>query len=230
MYRKRILIIHHEANIQQTIAQYLEASGYEVSVVESCDAAQTLLVNQFFDLILLDLEIPGTNCMKYLGEILHVHPESSIIVSSSHASLYEAIEAMKLGAVDFLQEPSGYLAKPLMPEPLLTMVQAALEKRMTTLEAKQEFEFLIQMAEKSAGQYEYERATLLVNRAIGLDPSRPEGLTLLGKIEEAQGDRLEALKKYRAAIDLDPTYQPAHQNLDRATTDQKSRPRFRKVF
>jgi tetratricopeptide (TPR) repeat protein len=90
-----------------------------------------------------------------------------------------------------------------------------------------DYDELITLARQAAQQSDFDQARQLIGEAIKLAPERPEGLTLLGQITEYLGDCLEALKLYRAAIGLDPTYKPAQQNLDRAAFGhRKQRPRF----
>jgi Flp pilus assembly protein TadD len=76
----------------------------------------------------------------------------------------------------------------------------------------------------------YENAEKLAKEALRITPSRPEALNLLGEIAEKTGNSLEAVKLYRAAIDLDPTYQIAWNNLDHATTLDTSSPRLKPLF
>ena len=59
-------------------------------------------------------------------------------------------------------------------------------------------------------------------KAIGSDPSQPEAFDFLGRLQETLGDFDSAIKNYRVAISLDPTYQPAKNNLERATTNSNS--------
>ncbi len=63
-----------------------------------------------------------------------------------------------------------------------------------------------------------------MKKAIGLDPSKPEAFDFLGQLQETLGDFDSAIKNYRAAISLDPTYQPAKDNLDRVTSNSSNRP------
>ncbi|MBE9112949.1 hypothetical protein IQ273_26535 [Nodosilinea sp. LEGE 07298] len=90
-----------------------------------------------------------------------------------------------------------------------------------------DYDELITLARQAAQQCDFDQARQLIGEALKLAPERPEGLTLLGQITEHLGDCLEALKLYRAAYSLDPAYQPAQENLDRAAFSQgKLRPRF----
>jgi Flp pilus assembly protein TadD len=63
----------------------------------------------------------------------------------------------------------------------------------------------------------FDSAAEHVRKAISLDPARPEAFNLLGALMEVRGDRLEAQKNYRAALSLDPSYEPAIKNLQRST-------------
>lgn len=79
-----------------------------------------------------------------------------------------------------------------------------------------DYDMLVALARQAAQRSDFDQARQLVGEALKQAPERPEALTLLGKITEYLGDSLAALKLYRAAIGLDPTYQPAQHNLDRA--------------
>jgi len=89
-----------------------------------------------------------------------------------------------------------------------------------------DYDDLIEQARSYAQARDYDRAYDLIQDAVQQAPDRPEGLTLLGKITECLGDRLQALKFYRAALALDPTHAPAQQNLERATIHPNFRPCF----
>ena len=80
----------------------------------------------------------------------------------------------------------------------------------------------MELAKKCIGQREFDAAAEHVRQAIAADASKAEGLNLIGAILELQGDRSAALKNYRAAIALDPTYKPAMANLDRAASWPRS--------
>jgi two-component system, NtrC family, sensor histidine kinase KinB len=73
----------------------------------------------------------------------------------------------------------------------------------------------LELARRCADENHLEAASEHAHKAIALDPSRPEAFNMLGAVQELQGDRAEAMKNYRVALDLDPTYEPARQNLVR---------------
>lgn len=117
---------------------------------------------------------------------------------------------MKLGAVDFLQ-------KPFTPKELRNLVYRVLETE--EAEDESEYQSTLRSAKKLARKRQFDKALTQAKKAIGVDPSNPEAFDFLGQIQETLGDFENARKSYRAAISLDPTYQSAKDNLDRATNN-----------
>jgi Flp pilus assembly protein TadD len=76
----------------------------------------------------------------------------------------------------------------------------------------------IQLGRKSVEEGHMEAAVEHAHRAISIDPERPEAFNLLGAILEIGGDRSNAQTHYRAALSLDPSYEPAQKNLSRSTS------------
>lgn len=223
MANEKILVIDNESTHQMPLSQSLKSAGYQVVTVIDRENAWERLEAEAFDLILLNLKVPERDGMDLLQSIVEWHPEIQVVIISAHATVKEAVEAMKLGAADFIQQPVEYIQNSASPQEIQEVVHNALHAHQN---AGSDYDRLLTKARQFASQYQLVQAMNYVKRAIGADPSRPEALTLLGELEEVAGDRLEALKKYRAAIDLDPTYQPAQQALDRATTDAHRKPRF----
>ena len=223
----RILVIHHERETQLMLAQYLQADGYEVSCAKNWDTAFEQLQQQPIDLVILDLAISQQAEGNLLQHLLRLYPTMRVVMICDHCSLEDAVEAMKQGAVDFVQQPHGYLQRPFNPERIQSVVAAALKHPLAAAALPHDYDQLIALARQAAQQCDFDQARQLIGEALKLAPERPEGLTLLGQVTEHLGDCLEALKLYRAAIGLDPTYQLARQNLDRAAFSRgKLRPRF----
>lgn len=124
---------------------------------------------------------------------------------------------MKLGAVDFLQ-------KPFTPRELRDVVYNVLERKSLADRAESEYKSCLELAKYHASKRQFDNAVGQVKKAIGINPSLPEAFNFLGELQETIGARHEAIKNYRVAIDLDPTYKMAKNNLDRATINPKSRP------
>ena len=119
---KRILIIDDEENIRRVTRMTLEAAGYEVG--EAADGERGLEAfgdGAEWDAVLLDQRMPGLDGLETLREIKDRQPSVRVIMSTAYASIELAVDAMKLGAADFVR-------KPMTPEVLRNAVAAALSK------------------------------------------------------------------------------------------------------
>lgn len=216
--KTRILIVDDEKNIRLTVGRALEPLGYETdTAVNGEEALQILDEDNPYALVLLDLRMPGISGMDVLQHIAEHYPETHVVIISAHGTVENAVEAMKLGAVDFIQ-------KPFTPQEIRDIVSGVLERgELSEREhAMLDYASRLELARHYASTRQLERAMEHVRSAIGMDPSRPEAFNVLGVLHELRGDRVEANKYYRAAIDLDPTYQPAHTNLSRSTQSPRS--------
>ncbi len=116
-----ILIVEDEHNIRMTLAGILK-SLYEVTLAESGEEALTLTSESAFDLILLDIHLPGMSGLEVLETIQHQHPQVIVIILTGYASVDNAVRAMRNGAVDYLQKPASQ-------DEILESVQAGLIER-----------------------------------------------------------------------------------------------------
>jgi DNA-binding NtrC family response regulator len=207
---KPILIVDDEKNIRMTLSQSLESLGVEMDVAGSGEEALAKLKERDFGVILLDIRMPGMDGMEVLRQVREVRPEIRIIMITAYGTIESAVEAMKLGAVDFLQ-------KPFDPEEIRELVSRVMNREKLDERKEGDYSFCVELAKRSIGDRHFNAAVEHVRKAIYTDPSRPEAFNLLGALMEIQGDRLEAQKNYRAALSLDPSYDPAIKNLQRST-------------
>ena len=115
----RILIADDDEGIRASLARVLEQGGHEALVAASGDEALGLLRGGCPDLFLLDLRMPGLPGLETLERARAACPEIPVILMTAYGSTEAVIEAMKLGAFD-------YVAKPLDPPDLLARVEKAL--------------------------------------------------------------------------------------------------------
>ncbi|RJQ22408.1 MAG: sigma-54-dependent Fis family transcriptional regulator [Nitrospiraceae bacterium] len=101
----RILVIDDEASIRELLKDFLESKGYEVAAASDGETGLALLKDEKFDLFLLDLMMPGISGMDVLREVASEKHEIPSIVITAHASIQTAVEAMKLGAFDYITKP-----------------------------------------------------------------------------------------------------------------------------
>ena len=125
----KVLLVDDEQDFLETLSNRLEMRGLKVSAVTSGEEAVARVEGQSFDLIVLDLAMPGLDGLETLKRIKARQPDAEIIMLSGQGSIKTSIEAMKLGACDFLQKPVDITA-------LLEKISEAKEKRMLMLESK----------------------------------------------------------------------------------------------
>ncbi len=211
MKGRSVLIVDDEKNILLTLSQSLEVLHLDTDTATNGEEALTKLKEKDFSLILLDLRMPGIDGMEVLRQVREIRPDIRIIMISAYGTIELAVEAMKLGAVDFIQ-------KPFSPEEIRALVSRVLDREKLDEQKLADYGSSIELAKKSIGNRHFDAAIEHARKAIFLDPSRPEAFNLLGALLEIRGDRIEAQKNYRAALSLDPSYAPAIKNLERSTS------------
>ena len=120
----KILIIDDEASLRQTFTRILRQAGHQVTTAADGEEAFKRLVGDAYDLAFLDIRLPGMDGMAVLKQIHQHYPNLPVILFTGHASLQSAVEAIRLGATD-------YLTKPIAPEALLARTQKALAQQAT---------------------------------------------------------------------------------------------------
>jgi DNA-binding NtrC family response regulator len=103
---EKVLLVDDEAEFVETLAERMRARGMEVATSTSAENAVTMAGDQDFDVIVLDLRMPGMDGIEALRELKKRRPELQVILLTGHATLATGIEAMKLGATDFLEKPA----------------------------------------------------------------------------------------------------------------------------
>jgi two-component system response regulator FlrC len=120
---ERVLVVDDEPGIRSFIRQVLEAEGLEISEAPDGDRAAEMIDRQSFHLLITDLRMPGMDGMQLLERARASLPEMEAIVLTAHGTVESAVQAMKLGAFDYLTKPlSG-------PAELRLIVERALERR-----------------------------------------------------------------------------------------------------
>lgn len=105
MERKRLLIVDDEKNIRLTLARALEIENLEVETAAYAEEALFKLGQGEYALLLVDIELPGMDGMTLLQQIRQKHPSTPVMIITAYGSAESIAEAMKLGAVDYVQKP-----------------------------------------------------------------------------------------------------------------------------
>jgi two-component system response regulator PilR (NtrC family) len=117
----RLLIVDDEGSIVDFLSLLFQQEGYETDTARTVEEARRALGHKTFDLVLCDVMMPDGNGLDLLREIKAVEPDPAVIMMTAYTSTKSAIEAMKLGAVD-------YISKPFDVEELKIVAQKALER------------------------------------------------------------------------------------------------------
>lgn len=208
MEAKSVLIVDDEKNIRLTLSAALESLKLDTDTAVNGEEALGKLEEKHFGLILLDLKMPGMDGIDVLRRVRQTRPDIKVIIITAHGTIESATQAMKLGAVDFIQ-------KPFSPEEIRELVNRVFDRDLLEADKAKSYEEHVELAKRCIGKREFGAAQEHVRQAISADPTKPEALNLLGALLELQGKWLDALKQYRAALALDPTYGPANDNVDR---------------
>lgn len=104
-HKIKILIIDDEKNIRLTLRDILEDDGHHVLEAGSGEDGVTLLKQENVDLVLLDVRLPGMDGIETLKEIRKIDSGLDVIMISGHATVGTAVDALRIGAYDFLEKP-----------------------------------------------------------------------------------------------------------------------------
>jgi two-component system response regulator FlrC len=119
----RVLVVDDEEGIRTFIGEVLEGEGLRVTLAADGESAARLLDRESFHLMFTDLRMPGLDGMALLRKTRAESPETEVVVLTAHGTVAGAVEAMKLGAFDYLDKPlSG-------PDELRLVTSRAMERR-----------------------------------------------------------------------------------------------------
>ncbi len=129
----KVLLVDDEQDFLETLSNRLELRGLKVNSVTSGEQAVTEALDQDYDAIVVDLSMPGIDGLETLKRIKADNPNAEIIMLTGQASIRSGVEAMKLGAGDFLQ-------KPVELSELMEKIGEAKNKKMLFLQQKSQEE------------------------------------------------------------------------------------------
>ncbi len=118
----RLLIVDDEERFVETLSKRLAARGLYVEGANGGEAALSLIGSKPFDVVLLDLRMPGMDGLETLREIKRTQPLLQVVMLSGNASINAAVEGMRLGASDYLLKPADI-------EDVIAKVEEAFEKK-----------------------------------------------------------------------------------------------------
>jgi DNA-binding response OmpR family regulator len=130
----KVLIIDDEINLRETLTRILRRVGCEVSTAEEGKKALQLIENGTFDLVYLDIHLPQLDGLQILKEIRQQDTQLPVILLTGYGSLQSAMEAVRLGATDYLLKP--YDPEVLVARTRIILKEQALERRKQDIREK----------------------------------------------------------------------------------------------
>ncbi|MGB3211989.1 MAG: sigma-54 dependent transcriptional regulator [Desulforhopalus sp.] len=125
MKKTKVLIVDDDKNLLDLIHMKLEASGYDVKAVDHEKHAKELIVQELFDVAVIDLQLVRQDGIELMEQLHGVQPDMQVIILTAHGSIESAVEAMERGALN-------YLTKPFDSRELILQIDRGMEKRQLT--------------------------------------------------------------------------------------------------
>ncbi|HDQ03223.1 MAG TPA: sigma-54-dependent Fis family transcriptional regulator [Deltaproteobacteria bacterium] len=129
MQKLNILIVEDGKSQREMLRDFLLAEGNNVVEAENGKKAIKTVLNGHFDFVLLDYKMPGMDGLEVLKEVKHINPEIDVVIITAYGTIETAVEAMKVGAID-------YITKPVDLDELLILVNRVAERRQLIQENK----------------------------------------------------------------------------------------------
>ncbi len=169
-----ILIVDDEKNIRLSLSMALEKLNIPVETAASGEEAMEKLEQSDYEFMLLDLRMPGMDGMEVLRRVSQKRPEIKVIIITGYGSIELAGEAMKLGAVDFLQKPFD-----------AAEVRGVVRRLLVKTWDPQGYEYYLAMAKNRVFERDLDVAAVYAQKAAFLDP-KPDALNLLGGLPKSR--------------------------------------------
>jgi DNA-binding response OmpR family regulator len=209
----KILIVDDSKNIRITIQHLLENENHEFDIAMNGEEALDKILTNEFDLVFLDIRMPTLDGMEVLREIRKKGNKTPVVILSAYGTVDNAVEAMKLGVVDFM-------TKPFTPAEIRELLQS-FEKREAFDEEEEEPEKELSLAEleqyvkRLISSEKYEKAMDILKKY--LEKYQDSGIIYyyLGLLSESREDFEKALKYYRTALIFNNELVQAEINLSK---------------
>lgn len=128
---EKVLLVDDEKDFLDAMSERMRSRGMEVTTASSAREALEIIERDTFDAIVLDFQMPEMDGMEALRSIKAKRPESQIILLTGYATIEKGVEAMKVGAADFLEKPADL-------ETLSKKIKQAKAEKMLIVEKQQE--------------------------------------------------------------------------------------------
>ena len=201
-----ILVVDDERNIRNNLGMVLEAEGYKVDTASNGDDALLRVKEGLYDIVFADIQMPKMDGLELLRYLRGLRPKMPVVMLTAYGTARRAVEAMKLGAVDFLE-------KPFDPKSIKLLCQEILERQ--RIGTSGTVDDLLHLAELARERKAFAEARMDLKIATIRDLSRPEPYYKLGELCEDEGQVSHAVQYYYMALEAQPSFELARAALTR---------------
>lgn len=186
----KILLVDDDTTFCLMLKTWLSKRGFEVDEAFSCREALSKTKVTKYDVILTDLRLPDEDGLVLLKKTKAVTPEVQVILMTGYADIHTAVQAMKLGAFD-------YVAKPVIPDEILKKIQEALEQKDEPVGKKQEKRgkgtaFIKGTSQEANKLYEYIRLVAPTMMTVLITGESGSGKEYIARLIHTQSNRKDA--------------------------------------
>lgn len=176
--KKKVLIVDDTKNIRNLLTTCLEIEDYEVLTAKDGREALFLLQNESFDLIFLDIKLPELSGTEILKRMRESNIDTPVVIMTAFATVKNAVECTKLGAVSYLQKPftAGKIRN------TLSEIAGDLNKESHSLD------FHLASARKLIASHKPDEALDHIKQAFAVEPGCGEIYYLLARVYQAKGN------------------------------------------
>ena len=195
-----ILVVDDERNIRKNLTMVLQASGYMVDAASDGEEAIAKCKERRPDIAFVDVQMPKMGGLEVLSHIRALSRKTAVVMLTAYGTTKRAVDAMKLGAVDFLEKPFDPKAIELLCEEILQRKQFGVTATVDEL---------LHLADLAQEREAHVEARSYLKSAMLRDGTRPEPYYRLGSLSESKGDVRQAKHYYYMSLDAKPSFQPA---------------------
>jgi DNA-binding response OmpR family regulator len=218
--------VEDEPNVRLVFRTALASNDYLLATAEDGETALAYLGQEPFDLVLLDLRMPGMGGMETLRRLREGGNPVPVVIVTAHDSVPNVVEAMRLGAIDFVSKPLTLAAlRNVVADVLARHAGDATETDgLSPAEATEgtPAENDLTLAKKALNRREFDQAEKFLRLAISSDFPSAESHYLMGVLHEIRDEQKAAYLSYKAALRVDPRYEPAKLHLMKYFNDRMS--------
>ena len=201
-----ILVVDDERNIRNNLGMVLEAEGYKVDKCADGDDAILRVKQGRYDIAFVDIQMPRMDGLELLRYLRGLRPKMPVVILTAYGTVHRAVEAMKLGAIDFLE-------KPFDPKVIQLLCKEILERE--KVGSSSTVDELLHLAALARERKAFTEARVHLKIAMMRGLTRPEPYYELGSLSEEEGQVNHAVQYYYMALEAQSDFVPARAAITR---------------